>query len=96
MVHACAQLYAVKCLGARLMGVAKFNRFLGVGLIGVVRIWSRVKFKFWSRSRVKAENWGSKFLIPVTGGSIELLSISIRFESSGSRFWLQPWLLTHL
>ena len=39
--------------------------------MGVVRIWSRVKVKFWSRSRVKADNWESKFLTPVTGGSIE-------------------------
>ena len=59
-----------KSLGAAFMGVAKFTQ-LGVGLMGVVRIWSRVKVKFWPRSRVKAENWGSKFLTPVAGGSIE-------------------------
>ena len=57
------------------MGVAKFKQPFGGGLlIGVVRIWSRVKVKFWSRSRVKAENWGSKFLTPVAGGSIESIS----------------------
>ena len=47
------------------------NRFLGAGLMGTVRIWSRVKVKFWPRSRVKAENWGSKSLTPVAGGSME-------------------------
>ena len=39
--------------------------------MGVVRIWSRVKVKFWFRSRVKAKNWGSKFLTPVAGGGTE-------------------------
>ena len=36
------------------MGVAKFKQLSGAGLIGVVRIWSRVEVKFWPRSRVKA------------------------------------------
>ena len=45
----------------------------GGGLEGVVRFKfrSKVKVNFWPRSRVKAENGGSKFLTPVAGGSTE-------------------------
>ena len=43
--------------------------------MGVVRFWSRVEVKFWPRSRVKAENWGSKFLTPVAIQSMQPTSL---------------------
>ena len=48
-----------------------YSNSWGVELVGVAKFRSKVKVNFWPRSRVKAENGGSKFLTPVAGGSTE-------------------------
>ena len=53
------------------MGVARFTKISRGGVVSMVRFWSKIKVKIWLRSRVKAENGGSKLLTPVAGGSTE-------------------------
>ena len=80
--NACAGAVTLATVGG---GVVISITFIKGSWKGVTR--STVKEIFQAKLRVKTENWGSKFLTPVVGESIESMGVTPPFNFSDQDSW---------